>query len=278
MVYKILFRIKSLFRLNQSLFNNFYNVDKSLRSYVIRNYASKTISYINPINQTLQLYSLNKRVRNASIKSSSTEIADRKLIDGLKIVYINLAHRIDRKQLTENELTRIGFKSFSRFEAIKKFNGSLGCALSHVNVLEEWNEKKFQCLMVCEDDIEFLSDLEDFIDIYKSFISDDNLDVCCLGFNNFNQVRYNSTFYLTSNTQTTSCYLVKSRMKEPLTEKFKLSVKLIEGNIDSQFDTAIDQVWKSLQKKYFFVIPHKRFVIQRLSYSDIENRYTNYNV
>jgi uncharacterized protein YjaG (DUF416 family) len=67
-------------------------------------------------------------------------------------------------------------------------------------------------------------------------------------------------------------------MREVMLNNFELSVQLLESNIDKIYRPAIDQVWKVLQKDYNFVIPKVRFAIQLESFSDIENKITDYGV
>jgi hypothetical protein len=67
-------------------------------------------------------------------------------------------------------------------------------------------------------------------------------------------------------------------MKEILLNSFDLSVQLLESEIDKIYKSAIDKVWKVPQKNYNFVIPKVRFVVQTESFSDIENKITDYGV
>jgi glycosyl transferase family 25 len=116
------------------------------------------------------------------------------------------------------------------------------------------------------------------VQLLESFLKDSNLDVLCLGFNHSNQFYNNEYFFLTSDTKTTSCYVLKPHMQEVILKNFELSVQLLESNIDKIYRPAIDKVWKELQKDYNFVIPKVRFAIQIESFSDIENKITDYGV
>lgn len=76
------------------------------------------------------------------------------------ILYINLAHRTDRKEHILHEIHKIckDTSKIHRIDAIKKEAGALGCGLSHIKTLEfaiehpEWNT-----ILVLEDDFTFKS-------------------------------------------------------------------------------------------------------------------------
>ena len=198
--------------------------------------------------------------------------------DYLDVYYINLNHRLDRKNMIIKEFDNIGLSKYTRLDAISRHNGALGCALSHKELLKTFDEKDGKLLMVCEDDVSFTGSNEKFRLLLSKFKNDPNLDVLCLGFNHFNEFSYDYNFYLTSDTQTMSCYIIKPYMKDILIKNFELSIQLLEQGIDKLYKPAIDQVWKLLQTKYNFVIPKDRFAIQRESFSDIEKKVVNYKV
>lgn len=195
----------------------------------------------------------------------------------LKIFYINLNTRNDRKQSIENELNKLYGFDYSRFDAVKNNNGALGCALSHLNVLKSWDASPGKMLMVCEDDIKFGLDDLGFKLILNEFCNDPFMDVLCLGFNHFNGVDYSGHFVLSSNIQTTSCYILKDHMRDVLVSKFSDSVEMLEHGVDSRF-AAIDIVWKFAQKEYNFLVTKERYVIQKPFFSDIQNKEVNYDL
>lgn len=269
-------RAKNLTKLNLGLLKYMLNKRCTVRKLVLRQYLFLSRIYINPFDKQFQKFLLKKRVSKSRFVHNKTHVETP--FNEIKIVYINLESRSDRREQIETEFKNIGLKSYSRFEAISKEDGALGCVLSHIKVLEEWDIKQHKYLLICEDDVQFQSSIYEFANLTQHFIEDINLDVLCLGFNNYNQIEYNSLFYLTSNTQTTSCYLLKFHMRDIILSNFKSSAKLLESNIDRYFNIEMDQVWKLLQSKFMFVIPKNRFAIQRISFSNIANRITNYQV
>lgn len=273
-------RLKSILRNNLILVPNLLRGNANTFIYVLQSWLNNNLILLfPPLARVFQLATLKRRIRSLNpIIVNFHPIYKYNVLNQLDICYINLAHRQDRNIEIINEFNKLGLENYSRFNAIKNTSGALGCAMSHMTILENWTANSPKLLMVCEDDIKFNDKLEELELILSEFINDNNLDILCLSYNHFNEASYNGIFNLTSDTQTMSCYVVKPHMKEILLDNFKLSVKLLETRIDNQYKVAIDQVWKVLQKKYNFVIPKKRFAFQRESYSDIENRVVDYKV
>lgn len=278
---RLFIRLKLLLRNNFILFPNLIRGNKITRIFVLSSWLNNNVTLLlsNSSYKKFQHLILLGRTKSPKKTYSNTipEYTKSKL-NTLEIHYINLEHRKDRDREIVDEFKILGLNNYIRFNAIKNTNGALGCALSHMTILENWNTYNSNLLMVCEDDLKFIGSLEELEVLVNEFINDKSLDILCLSYNQFNEVPYNEMFNLTSDTQTTACYIVKPHMKTVLLENFKLSVKLLENKIDNQYGVAIDEVWKVLQKKYNFVLPKKRFAHQRESYSDIMNRVVDYKV
>lgn len=278
--YKLLRRIKLILRNNYLLLPNLLKGDNMSKIYVIRCWLSNNLNFIiNPLLRKLQLKILLLRTENlklAIVQADGIEIKNPLQLSD--IYYINLEHRQDRNKEVIQEFNRIGLDNFTRLNAFKKTNGALGCAISHRTILKNWTANNSRLLMVCEDDIVFNCSLKELEELVREFSNDKSLDILCLSYNNFNEAPYNDYFNLTSDTQTTGCYIVKPHMKKALIDNFSLSITMLEAGVDNQYKVAIDKVWKLLQKKYNFVIPKKRFAYQRESFSDIENRVVDYKV
>jgi glycosyl transferase family 25 len=217
----------------------------------------------------------------------------KKIISSMHIEYINLKERSDRKSQIESELHRLNIKNYLRFEAIKATPGALGCALSHLEIFK--NAPRNKPLFVLEDDCEFLID-EDRLDHLVTYFLTSKADVFCLAYNIPNkaiqnlirQIRYNFfkpsiwKFLLgplkrSAKIQTTSCYILKPHMIQILEDLARTSVEELSNGAPAH-QSAIDQKWKSLQKKYVFVIPKRRAAKQRASFSDIEIEYKDYGI
>jgi len=203
-------------------------------------------------------------------------VSNKEGLDCCDIVYINLEHRQDRRNQIETEFQTLGISQATRFDAIKDIPGALGCARSHLAVLSKWNSKEDRLLMVCEDDAQFLADRKTLDAFICEFQKNDKMDILCIGYRAKNGIKVNAKFILTSNTQTTSCYVIKPYMRNILLANFSSSVTRLKQG-ESEPTASIDQVWKELQSTYHFVVPSIRLLIQRESYSDILHEHVNYN-
>ena len=198
-------------------------------------------------------------------------------LDRCVINYINLIHRKDRFLEICSEFEKIGISNFTRFNAIAHSNGALGCSKSHAILLKEANITTEKLFMVCEDDCQFLVD-RTFIDtLVDEFFANPSLDVLCLGYNATSGVPVSQNLMITSDTLSTSCYVIKSHAIGVVLESALKSVNFLSQG-ESVQNFAIDEVWKEAQKKLFFARPKFRVVKQRPSYSNIEKTYTDYGV
>lgn len=196
-------------------------------------------------------------------------------IERCQVVYINLDHRVDRRQQIEKEFLDLGLHEYKRFSAVYRTRGALGCAESHLRVLESWSIDSKDLLMICEDDCEFLLAREDVDNLIEEFALNANLSVLCLGYNARNGINISSRFKITSNTQTMSCYVIKPNARGSL---IKAARRSVDSLLPGGQPLAIDIAWKTEQKSIFFAIPIFRAVRQRASFSDIEKRNVEYFV
>lgn len=209
---------------------------------------------------------------------SFTFIKKRKFINfyDCKIYYINLDHRLDRKKAVEEEFKKIGILNAIRVSAIKNDNGALGCAMSHKYILN-LSLSNSKLTWICEDDINFLTTRKELDKLINDFYNDSRLDVLSIANNSFYKIKINKQFYITSNTQTMSCYIIKPHVLNDFLNMAEESVLALEsGKLEEYY--AIDQVWKKLQRKYIFALPASVKVIQRPSFSDIRKVNVDYNL
>jgi hypothetical protein len=271
--------LKFIIKNNLLLLPNIFKGNNATRKYVIKIWLLNNLDFfLAGLNRYIQILCLRNRFKKMDKNPIPNKHKIVEIESFVEIFYINMIHRVDRKNLILKEFDKIGISKFSRFEGIFNPIGVLGCAYSHKGVLDLFDEYNDKLLMVCEDDISFIGSSDKLKVLIENFINDDSLDVLCLGFNQFNQYHYNEYFNLTSDTQTTSCYVVKPYMKEFLLRNFELSINLFVHGIDRVYKPEIDLVWKVLQKKYNFVIPKERYAFQIESFSDIEKRIVNYRV
>ena len=104
-----------------------------------------------------------------------------------KIYYINLDHRTDRKKQFENQITT-HFKDsilesrIERFPAIKHEQGLLGCSMSHLEVIKKARHTDAKCILVFEDDFEFLVSREEFLSNLKQLFQQVETETSSLDF------------------------------------------------------------------------------------------------
>ena len=187
-----------------------------------------------------------------------------------KVVYINLDHRTDRNEHMKN-MTRTFGNKVSRFSAIKKENGAMGCTLSHIQALKKAIQENYENILILEDDAEW-NNFEESYQILKK-LSSNPYDVIMLG-GSF--VSYNSENYKVDTASTTTGYLVNKHYMQTLLSNFKEGLEqqlLIEYRCGS---FAIDVYWRSLQKTDNWFIVQPPLIYQTPSYSDIENYTVDY--
>jgi glycosyl transferase family 25 len=192
------------------------------------------------------------------------------------VFYINLDYRKDRKLYVEQQLHQIGLQG-ERFSAIKLDNGAVGCSLSHLQCLKNAYEKKWDHVLICEDDITFLNpslfkdQLNHFLDTIETW------DVVLLGGNIIPPYQnINNSCVKVSKCQTTTGYLVNGHYIPTLIENIKIGVNNLIKNPQQHKFYAIDKYWFNLQQKdnWYLIIPLT--VTQKPGYSDIEKKPTNY--
>jgi glycosyl transferase family 25 len=190
--------------------------------------------------------------------------------------YINLPSRPDRKHHVEIQMKAIGINA-ERFNAIKMQNGAIGCSMSHLKIIETAKAKKFDHVLIVEDDILFTNP-QLFIEQFNKFLSNHkDFDVVIICGNNappFTNV--DDTCVQVTRCQTTTGYLVKSHYYDTLINNYKTGILNLMREPDNHRLYAIDKYWFNLQSihKWYLIIPLT--VTQREDYSDIEKRVTNY--
>ena len=199
-----------------------------------------------------------------------------KISDIKHVFYINLEKRSDRKEKVEKELSNIGI-SAQRFNAIQLTQGAVGCSLSHLKCLQRAKENNWSHVMICEDDIQFL-DPQLFINQLNRFLHNHKKwDVILLAGNNLPPYKkVDETCIKVNHCQTTTGYIVQSHYFDNIINNIREGIEKLIREPDKPFFYAIDKYWISLQKEgdWYLIIPLS--VTQRVDYSDIEKRMTNY--
>lgn len=192
------------------------------------------------------------------------------------IYYINLDKRIDRKFHIENQLKTINATA-TRFSAISRQNGALGCSLSHLSLVKYAKRRNLDYIVILEDDVTFLNpgvflnSLNNFMEKHKDF------DVLLLAGNNMgNYTKIDDHCVKVTHCQTTTAYLVKNHYYDTLIENYENGINLLQKFPHRKYDFAIDQYWGHLQRRDNWYLLTPLTVVQRPDVSDIEKRQMNY--
>jgi len=184
--------------------------------------------------------------------------------------------------------------TYIRFQAtLNEKNPALGCIDSHCRALEEFLKTEDDMVLVFEDDAQFKCGRSE-IDKHIVEFTQSKAQVICFGFYASDPKPYTNLFLRSRDIQNRVAYMVKREaVPELLYIWRKLYLLLItEGHkkanwyekeymnlpiINKAADIYRgDQAWKLCQQSLIFVIPKKNMVVQRESFSDIEQKLVNY--
>lgn len=200
------------------------------------------------------------------------------------VFYINLDDRVDRRVHVEQQLDKMGWK-YSRFPAIKKADGRLGCSMSHLKIITMAQRMELPYVCVVEDDILFRNPEFYKRQLKKCLSSDVNFDVLLIAGNTVgggavgpkkriekiseNVSRVYKSF-------TTTGYIVKRHYYDTLISNFKSGILgLMKSPNDSRY--VIDMNWFALQENDNWIMITPRTVTQLPGYSSIEKRKVCYD-
>ena len=201
-----------------------------------------------------------------------------------KVVYINLDHREDRRQIMQKlfDEGKIPPEKIERFSAIRHKVGIIGCAQGHIAILKMAKANNWKRVLILEDDLKWIN----FEENYKKLedLVSNPFDVCMLG-----------GFYIDTNPPKiiasfcTNAYIVSSHYYDTLLNNFEygLSQKLNKPKSILRFETSskkendynrlvdadnihnVDVYWMKLQQKDNWVGIIEPMIEQTVSFSDI---------
>lgn len=204
----------------------------------------------------------------------------------MKGIYINLESRKDRRDHFENEIKRHPFfAGIERLNAVENRDGAIGCGLSHIKGLQMFPDESY--IAIIEDDLMILDErnMADFTNAFEKIKDLDDWKVIVLTPRGITMTEPNEIgpnemhkngFKRIKENQTTTGYIVKRGMipilRENIREAILLQIKGEHKNVSS-----IDQFWKGLQIEYPFYYYSGIFAGQLPGWSNIENRFVDYN-
>ena len=195
------------------------------------------------------------------------------------VFYINLDKRTKRKESCEKQLKQLEWE-FERFPAIKHKNGAIGCALSHLKILEMAKEKKLKYVIVMEDDF-IIVNIPKFKETFHNFLNKKPyFDVLKLGGNPFPPYKNITDTYVHLNySQTTHAYLVFDHYYDTLIQNYKESIFLMNNYGRGPMGIFCCDVWQNVlihKKNHTWLMLFPLHVTQLSDYSDIEEKVVDY--
>jgi len=187
--------------------------------------------------------------------------------------YINLDRRTDRRELVVEEFKRIGLE-VERFPAIEYTPGTIGCNLSHIEVLKLAKARGYESVMIFEDDFEFLVSKEEWNQQISRLPT--SYDVVMLSYNLLQSTPHDETFVRVQEVQTTSGYIVQSRFYDTLITRWEEGTRLFKENPEVHWIYILDQYWKALQPSAEWYAFKQRIGQQRAGFSDLAGEFVEY--
>jgi len=217
-----------------------------------------------------------------------------------RIFIINLEHRTDRKTKITSELKRLEINNYEFFKAIKpteeaiiKWNpnflnpmpvwfngdaskykiGSLGCMLSHLEIIKQCIAKKYKNVLILEDDTIFCINtgftFDNVLSSLKPQITNLNFGLLYFAGNHINTQpqQISNNIIKVNGSYTTGSYIINESVMEYI-------VQNIQG-----YNREVDVYYANvIQKLYpcYCTIPH--LTKQDAGYSDIVHANVSYNL
>ena len=137
-----------------------------------------------------------------------------------RVVYINVVRRADRRAEMEAELKRLEVPpaKIECFSAIEKQPPFLGCHLSHLTVVKQARERKFQHVLIMEDDFSFHPDANLVHSHLQAFLKQygETYNMVLLASNTFKSEPCDNLVDYVRDAQTCAGYLISSRFFDSL--------------------------------------------------------------
>ena len=212
------------------------------------------------------LFSSASKFRFDVIHSASFDSAD---ID--HIIYINLAHRTDRKRQLEQQMSILPSDKITRLEAVldKRMDGHVGCCRSHIAALQLAISNNWDNVLIVEDDAVW-SDLGQFS--LLATLASEPYDVIVLG-GTFADMHDN---FRLKKCHSTASYLLKNAYLSKLLQVYENSLIKLVNPAGTDPKAIIDVAWQALQEKDNWYLVYPPLMIQGAGYSDICNSIVAY--
>jgi GR25 family glycosyltransferase involved in LPS biosynthesis len=196
-----------------------------------------------------------------------------------KTVCINLDRRFDRWSECVAEFDKNKLVGIERFKAVDGKNlaelpkgfltqSRLALVLTNMLILDKAIEEDYNSILILEDDVEFTKQVTNMKSFFDSLPED--WDMLYFGGNHNTHVGYepptiiNDKVCKLHNTFSTHCVAINKKSFKEVLERLK------------KCDNALDVIYAELQKKLNVYSFYPMIATQRVSFSDIENKVTDY--
>jgi len=196
------------------------------------------------------------------------------------ICYINLKHRVDRKEHILQEIKKIDpnlTKTHCITAEYTPHNGILGCVLSHIKALQFFlDHPEWKNCMILEDDYTFSSDPNTTLSYLLTTLPTYDVLLLSYGLCDYvsTETEYKSITRVLSS-QTASGYIIHRDYAPILFDNFTTSSKYI-AEYGKIHEYCIDIYWKRLMPLGKWYTFSSRIGYQYESFSDINNCVENY--
>lgn len=205
------------------------------------------------------------------------------------LFYINLEHRIDRKQHLEQQIQKmnqvIEEEKWGEPIVPERFNavhypefGALGCSISHLQALKLAKERNYPYICIFEDDVIcvdpklFLTQLRTFEEQF-----DQPWDMLILSGNNKKPYREVNDYCIrVLDLQTSTAYIVPNHYYDKLIQNMTESIEQLEQHPLRRYAYSLDIYWKRLQRSDQWFLLKPLTISQIEGYSDVEKKSVNY--
>ena len=201
---------------------------------------------------------------------------------------INLDEREDRlfDILKECKKAGIPLNKVTKFSAIKYnktphyyVNGSIGCSMSHLQVLKDVKANNYNNVIIFEDDFTFSDPIEKTQSNISTFFERNyDYDVALMATSTWKPIeKYDDLLSLSKQlSTTTSGYMISKQGIQKVIKLWEEALELLMTT-HSVLDYACDIYWKKIQKDNKMFTFNEKIGYQRPTYSNIANKVT-YNL
>ena len=198
------------------------------------------------------------------------------------VLYINLDHRIDRKQHLLTELAAAGVppEKIHRVDAVLREPGALGCTLSHIKAFQMILSAGWERVLVLEDDFTWMPREEGGVaeKIGELMTCRKPWDVVQISWNPSGRILGDGPLpwlRRAVGVRTTSGYFVRGGFVEELMKNFKeAAVDMYKNGFSPE--SCCDMNWQKLQHDAEWYVAFPPLGYQMDGYSDVEGKEVSY--